>query len=116
MWSPCRRCFSALLAAIVWNLFTWWLGLPSSSSHALVGGLCGAALASADGSWAVLKWSLVDAKGAHNGLWPKIVLPMVTSPTLGFFIGALLMLAAHHRAAQGRSPRGLAHLSAKPSS
>jgi PiT family inorganic phosphate transporter len=82
---------AALLAAIAWNLFTWWLGLPSSSSHALVGGLCGAALASADGRWAVLKWSLVDAKGAHNGLWPKIVLPMVTSPTLGFIIGALLM-------------------------
>jgi PiT family inorganic phosphate transporter len=82
---------AALLAAIVWNLLTWWLGLPSSSSHALVGGLCGAALASADGRWAVLKWSLVDATGAHNGLWPKIVLPMVTSPMLGFFVGALLM-------------------------
>ena len=82
---------AALLAAIIWNLFTWWLGLPSSSSHALVGGLCGAALASADGRWTVLKWSLVDAKGAHNGLWPKIVLPMVSSPILGFIIGALLM-------------------------
>ena len=82
---------AALLAAIAWNLLTWWLGLPSSSSHALVGGLCGAALASADGRWAVLKWSLVDAKGAHNGLWPKIVLPMVSSPMLGFIIGALLM-------------------------
>jgi PiT family inorganic phosphate transporter len=82
---------AALLAAITWNLFTWWLGLPSSSSHALIGGLCGAALASADGRWTVLKWSLVDAKGGHSGLWPKIVLPMVTSPTLGFFLGALLM-------------------------
>src|SRR6266853_5460546 len=38
---------AALLGAIVWNLITWWLGLPSSSSHALVGGLCGATLASA---------------------------------------------------------------------
>ena len=37
----------ALLGAIVWNLVTWWLGLPSSSSHALIGGLCGAAVASA---------------------------------------------------------------------
>jgi PiT family inorganic phosphate transporter len=83
--------FAALLSAIVWNLLTWWLGLPSSSSHALIGGLCGAALASADGRWSVLKWSVVDAKGAHSGLWPKIVLPMVTSPTLGFIIGALLM-------------------------
>src|SRR5664279_2554241 len=60
--------FAALLSAIIWNLATWWLGLPSSSSHALIGGLCGAALASADGRWSVLKWSVVDAKGDHNGL------------------------------------------------
>ncbi len=73
----------ALLAAIVWGLLTWWLGLPSSSSHALVGGLCGAALGSAQGNWAVLRWS--------TGLWPKIVLPMIASPLLGFFGGALLM-------------------------
>src|SRR5476651_2114308 len=45
---------SALLGAILWNLLTWWMGLPSSSSHALVGGLCGAALASAGGDWNVL--------------------------------------------------------------
>ncbi len=81
----------ALLGAISWNLFTWWLGLPSSSSHALVGGLCGAALASADGNWSVLKWSFVDAKGATGGLWPKVVLPMFTSPLLGFVGGAVLM-------------------------
>jgi PiT family inorganic phosphate transporter len=74
---------AALLAAIVWNLFTWWLGLPSSSSHALIGGLCGAALATARGNWAVLKWS--------SGLWPKVVLPMITSPLIGFVGGALLM-------------------------
>src|SRR5512145_2362575 len=65
----------ALLGAIIWNLFTWWLGLPSSSSHALVGGLCGAALATAQGHWAVLKWS--------TGLWPKVVLPMFSSPLIG---------------------------------
>src|SRR6266850_4740216 len=39
----------ALLGGIIWNLFTWWIGLPSSSSHALIGGLCGASLASAGG-------------------------------------------------------------------
>ncbi len=83
--------FSALFGAIVWNLLTWWLGLPSSSSHALIGGLCGAALASADGNWAVLKWATVDAKGAAAGLWPKVVLPMVSSPLAGFFGGAFLM-------------------------
>jgi PiT family inorganic phosphate transporter len=81
----------ALLGAIVWNLFTWWLGLPSSSSHALVGGLCGAALATARGDWTVLKWSFVDANGAPGGLWPKVVMPMFLSPLLGFVIGAAIM-------------------------
>ena len=81
----------ALLAAIIWNLFTWWLGLPSSSSHALIGGLCGAALATAKGNWGVLIWSAKDAKGASVGLWPKVVLPMFTSPLLGLIGGALLM-------------------------
>ncbi len=81
----------ALVAAIIWGLFTWWLGLPSSSSHALVGGLCGAAVATAHDNWAVLNWSTVDATGAHGGLWPKVVLPMVTSPLLGFVGGAVLM-------------------------
>src|ERR1700750_1357612 len=73
----------ALLGAIIWNLLTWWLGLPSSSSHALIGGLCGAALATARGNWAVLKWG--------SGLWPKVVLPMFTSPLLGFLLGGFLM-------------------------
>ncbi|ACB75834.1 inorganic phosphate transporter [Opitutus terrae] len=82
----------ALIAAILWGLLTWWLGLPSSSSHALVGGLCGSALATAHGNWSVLKWSAFDAQGAHVGLWPKIVLPMITSPTVGFIGGGLLML------------------------
>jgi PiT family inorganic phosphate transporter len=82
---------AALISAIVWDLFTWWLGLPSSSSHALIGGLCGAALAAADGKWSVLKWSLIDAHGAPAGLWPKIVLPMITSPAAGFVIGITFM-------------------------
>jgi PiT family inorganic phosphate transporter len=73
----------ALLGAIIWNLVTWLLGLPSSSSHALIGGLCGAALATARGDWSVLKWRI--------GLLPKVVIPMITSPVAGFVIGALLM-------------------------
>src|SRR5580693_3143239 len=73
----------ALVSAIVWGLLTWWLGLPSSSSHALIGGLCGATLAGSGGDWAVLRWS--------TGLWPKVVLPMITSPIAGFFGGMLLM-------------------------
>ena len=83
--------FCALSGAIIWNIFTWWLGLPSSSSHALIGGLCGAALATAKGNWGVLIWSAKDAKGASVGLWPKVVLPMFTSPLLGLIGGALLM-------------------------
>jgi PiT family inorganic phosphate transporter len=74
--------FCALLGAIIWNLFTWRLGLPSSSSHALIGGLCGAALAHT-GRWDVLIWA--------KGLWPKVVVPMVISPAFGFTVGFLLM-------------------------
>src|SRR3977135_614539 len=47
----------ALLGAIIWNLITWWFGLPSSSSHALIGGLCGSALAASNNNWQVLIWS-----------------------------------------------------------
>jgi PiT family inorganic phosphate transporter len=83
--------FSGLTGAIIWNLVTWWFGLPSSSSHALIGGLCGAALASANDNWHVLHWATTDAKGAAAGLWPKVVLPMITSPLIGFFGGAFLM-------------------------
>ena len=75
----------ALIAAFAWNITTWLVGLPSSSSHALIGGLCGAALATARGNWSVLKW--------NSGLWPKVVVPMITSPLAGFFLGALVMFA-----------------------
>src|SRR6202040_2882688 len=75
----------ALIAAFAWNITTWWVGLPSSSSHALIGGLCGAALATARGNWSVLKW--------NSGLWPKVVVPMITSPLIGFLLGALVMFA-----------------------
>jgi PiT family inorganic phosphate transporter len=74
----------ALIAAFVWNIATWWFGLPSSSSHALIGGLCGAALATARGNWSVIQW---DA-----GVWPKVVVPMIVSPMAGFIFGGLLML------------------------
>lgn len=84
--------FAALLAAIIWGLFTWRLGLPSSSSHALIGGLCGAALATAGGNWQVLHWSVTKADGAHAGLWPKVVMPMLTSPVVGFCVAVIVML------------------------
>ncbi len=83
----------ALLGAIIWDLITWWWGLPSSSSHALVGGLCGAALAAAHDNWASIIWW--QSSGEHwwqgKGLLPKVVLPMFSSPFLGFILGFSLM-------------------------
>src|SRR5207248_1695564 len=63
-----------------WNLITWYFGLPSSSSHALIGGLVGAALASAT----AVQW---------DGVVSKVVLPMVISPAVGFLLGYLVMIA-----------------------
>lgn len=82
----------ALSGGIIWNLITWWLGLPSSSSHALVGGLCGAAVAAADGSFKALIWSESVGEWAKNkGLLWKVVLPMFSSPVAGFLLGLLVM-------------------------
>jgi phosphate/sulfate permease len=72
--------FAALIGAITWNLITWYFGLPSSSSHALIGGLVGAALA-ADES---VQWL---------GIVDKVVIPMILSPLVGFLLAYLLMLA-----------------------
>ncbi|MHB1033177.1 MAG: inorganic phosphate transporter [Pirellulales bacterium] len=83
--------FCALVAAIVWNLFTWWLALPSSSSHALIGGLCGATLATAKDDWSIIHWSIIDSSNHAAGLWPKVILPMVTSPICGLIGGFLIM-------------------------
>ncbi len=82
----------ALTGGIVWNLITWWFGLPSSSSHALVGGLCGAAFAAADNSFDALIWSESVGEWSKNkGLLWKVVLPMISSPIAGFTLGLLLM-------------------------
>lgn len=83
----------ALLGAIVWNLITWWFGLPSSSSHALVGGLCGAAFSAAHEKWSVIIWSIPDATHWWQGkglLW-KVIMPMLLSPALGLTLGFLFM-------------------------
>jgi len=83
----------ALIAAILWNLLTWWFGMPSSSSHALVGGLCGACLAAARNNWEVLIWSVPNPvhwwKG--TGLIWKVVVPMILSPICGLVFGFLVM-------------------------
>ena len=83
----------ALSGAIVWNLITWWFGLPSSSSHALIGGLCGAALSAAHNDWAALVWSQAGEGGwtKNSGLLWKVMLPMVTSPIAGFTLGVLIL-------------------------
>jgi PiT family inorganic phosphate transporter len=82
----------ALIGATAWNLITWWLGLPSSSSHALVGGLCGAALAAADDNWASIIWSVPAAHWWQgSGVLNKVILPMLVSPLAGFVIGFLVM-------------------------
>ncbi|MEU9489032.1 inorganic phosphate transporter [Streptomyces decoyicus] len=72
--------FAALLGAVVWNLVTWYFGLPSSSSHALFGGMVGAALA---GGTQVI-W---------GGVIEKVVLPMFISPVIGLVLGYLVMVA-----------------------
>jgi PiT family inorganic phosphate transporter len=83
----------ALLAAIFWNLLTWWFGMPASSSHALVGGLCGACLAAAHNDWNVLVWSVPSHEHwwLSKGLLWKVVVPMISSPICGLVFGFLLM-------------------------
>jgi PiT family inorganic phosphate transporter len=82
----------ALLGGIIWNLITWWRGMPSSSSHALIGGLCGAALAASDLNWDSLVWSKTGESVAKNsGIFWKVLVPMVSSPVAGFLLGLLIM-------------------------
>jgi inorganic phosphate transporter, PiT family len=93
-----KTVLAALVGAIVWNLLTWWLGLPSSSSHALIGGLIGAALAQS-GEDGVL-WHDV----AH-----KVVIPAIWAPTIAF-AAAFLVLLGIYWAFQWMTP-GLANRS-----
>ncbi|WP_099332376.1 inorganic phosphate transporter [Actinomyces minihominis] len=69
---------SALVGAVTWNYITWWFGLPSSSSHALIGGLVGAGLASAT----QVEWA---------GILHTVIIPMITSPIIGFVLAFILM-------------------------
>ncbi|NUR07043.1 MAG: inorganic phosphate transporter [Nocardioidaceae bacterium] len=71
---------AGLFGAITWNLITWWFGLPSSSSHALIGGLVGSALAAS----ASVHWTTI---------LDKVVIPMVVSPLVGFVLAFLVMLS-----------------------
>jgi PiT family inorganic phosphate transporter len=90
---------AALVGAIFWNLATWYYGMPSSSSHALIGGLVGAGLASSG----TVKWS---------GVLDKVVIPMVVSPVVGFVLAGLVMLALlwlFRRGRPSRLTRGFRH-------
>jgi len=88
--------FAGLLGAIIWNLITWYFGLPSSSTQALIGGLVGAALAAGT----TVHWSTVI---------DKVVIPMLVSPLVGFALAFAVMIAIlwifRHRNA-GRVTRG----------
>ena len=87
---------AALLGAVAWNLVTWRLGLPSSSTHALIGGLVGAALVQS------------GAKGvAWHGVWEKVIVPGAVSPAIGF-AGAFLLMVITYRVFF-RAPPGVAH-------
>src|SRR5690349_946332 len=71
---------AGLVGAIIWNLITWYYGIPSSSSHALMGGLCGAALTR--GGLDMILW---------DGLTKKVLIPIVVSPLGGFIIAFFVM-------------------------
>lgn len=93
----------ALLGAVTWNLLTWYLGLPSSSSHALIGGLLGAAITHAyfklDKTYELilklpsfrLEHPALTVVNGHNVLY-KVLIPMIASPILGFCVGFLVIL------------------------
>jgi PiT family inorganic phosphate transporter len=88
-----------LIGAIIWNLLTWYYGVPSSSSHALIGGLVGATMA-------------VSGTVLWHGIVEKVLIPMVLSPIAGFILGGLVMLLimwVFRRKHPGRLNRGFRH-------
>jgi PiT family inorganic phosphate transporter len=93
--------FAGLIGAIAWNLVTWWYGLPSSSSHALIGGVVGAAFA-AEGAQAVIE----------DGLIGKVFIPALIAPVLAFMVAGLGILLAYRiigRLRPGSVNRGFRH-------
>jgi len=86
---------AALLGASIWNLITWWYGIPSSSSHALIGGLAGSVVM--HGGLSAFKWT---------ALVGKVLIPLVLSPLVGFTV-ALLALVALTWIVRNRRPSGV---------
>jgi PiT family inorganic phosphate transporter len=101
---------AGLLGAITWNIITWYFGLPSSSSHALIGGLVGSALAAG----AVLAGTEAEDVGVHwHTIVEKVLIPMVASPLFGFASAFVLMLGimwAFRKANPHRVNRGFRYL------
>jgi PiT family inorganic phosphate transporter len=91
-----KTVLAALFGAIVWNLLTWWIGLPSSSTHALIGGLVGAALVQSGSNG--VQW---------HGIVEKVVIPGAVSPVIGF-AGAFLLMVIIYRVFFS-APPGVAH-------
>ncbi|MFB9238966.1 anion permease [Plantactinospora siamensis] len=92
--------FAGVLGAIAWNLITWYFGLPSSSSHALFGGLVGSTLLASGGH---VKW---------GNILDKVIIPMVLSPVVGLALGFLVMLAIlwlFRKGQPGKLNRGFRH-------
>jgi PiT family inorganic phosphate transporter len=102
--SPVIIC--ALIGAIIWNLITWWFGLPSSSSHALIGGLCGASFAAAHDNPHAIIWAVPSPQHwwLGKGLLWKVIVPMITSPIAGYILGFILM-AILYLSLQNRRPQ-----------
>jgi inorganic phosphate transporter, PiT family len=93
-----KTVLAALLGATVWNLLTWWVGLPSSSTHTLIGGLVGAALVQSGSNG--VQW---------HGVWEKVVVPGAISPAVGFAAAFFLMVVIYRvffRASPGVAHRG----------
>lgn len=91
---------AGLIGAITWNLITWWYGIPSSSSHALIGGLMGAGLA----SFSQVHWGVI---------WDKVIVPMVASPLIGFGLAFFIMVGVlwlFRNSAPGKTMRRFRHM------
>lgn len=99
-----------LLGAIEWNLLTWWKGIPSSSSHALVGGLAGVVMVAAGSSHVV--WGFDELLHGHLNGVAKVIVALILSPIIGFWVGFLLhkTMLALLRGAHPSINRDLRHL------
>ncbi|HUC20665.1 MAG TPA: inorganic phosphate transporter, partial [Candidatus Polarisedimenticolaceae bacterium] len=72
---------AGIIGAVIWNLLTWRFGLPTSSSHALIGGVAGSAIAAS--GWNVIQW---------EGLREKVLIPSLAAPVMGLVIAGIIML------------------------